>query len=151
MNPDFKDLLQAFNDFQVEYLVVGGYAVIEYTEPRYTKDLDVWVHANHENAKKVFAALTAFGAPLSSMSESDFAEEGFFFQIGLPPNRVDILMSMTGLSFEKAWESRKAVSLGDLTAWFISPRDLLAAKLATGRPSDLLDAEALRQILTKRK
>ncbi len=85
MNSDFRDLLRLFNAHRVRYLVVGGYAVMKYTEPRYTKDLDVWVEATPRNAKKVFKALRKFEAPLANLTEADFANEGFFYQMGRPP------------------------------------------------------------------
>ena len=85
MNSDFKDLLRIFNEHKVRYLVVGGYAVIKYTEPRYTKDLDVWVEASLKNARAVFAALREFGAPLTNIAPADFAKEGSVYQIGRPP------------------------------------------------------------------
>ena len=104
MNPDFRELLQLFNASHVEYLIVGGYAVVEYTEPRYTKDLDVWVRAEPGNTDRVFNALAQYGAPLGDMTPADFAEEGFVFQIGIAPVRIDILMSVSGL--ERAREKQ---------------------------------------------
>ncbi|MCH8962299.1 MAG: hypothetical protein IH820_13535 [Bacteroidetes bacterium] len=109
INSDFKDLLSLFNAYQIKYLVVGGYAVIKYTEPRFTKDLDLWIKADQENAAAVFQALLEFGAPLEGMTEDDFAHEGYFYQMGIPPIRVDILMSVKGLTFEDAWTRRVEV------------------------------------------
>lgn len=143
VNSDFKDLLSIFNAYHVKYLVIGGYAVIMYTEPRYTKDLDIWVSTEGENAIAVFQALQEFGAPLIDMTEDDFAHEGFFYQMGIPPVRVDILMSVTGLSFEEAWENRVIQDFEGISAIFISKQDLITLKLATGRPQDLIDAELL--------
>ena len=100
VSSDFKDLLRLLSDYQVKYLVVGGYAVIKYTEPRYTKDLDLWVRADAENAEAVYQALLAFGAPLEGLTADDFAHEGYFYQMGVAPVRVDILMSVTGLDFD---------------------------------------------------
>ena len=102
MNSDFNELLSLFNAAAVEYLIISGYAVIEYAEPRYTKDLDVWIRADDANAKRVFRALSRFGAPLAGMSAADFAEESFVFQIGVAPVRVDILMSIDGVMFPQA-------------------------------------------------
>jgi hypothetical protein len=96
VNSDFKDLLNLFNDYHVKYLIIGGYAVIKYTEPRYTKNLDLWIRANAKNAHAVFQALREFGAPLTGLTSADFAEEGYFYQMGIPPVRVDILMSISG-------------------------------------------------------
>jgi hypothetical protein len=143
VNSDFKDLLSIFNVYHVKYLVIGGYAVIMYTEPRYTKDLDVWVSTERENAIAVFQALREFGAPLVDMTEEDFAHEGFFYQMGIPPVRVDILMSVTGLSFEEAWQNRAIHDFDGVPVIFISKQDLITLKLSTGRPQDLIDAELL--------
>jgi hypothetical protein len=84
MNSDFRDLLKLFNAHRVRYLVVGGYAVMKYTEPRYTKDLDIWVEATPKNAKAVLKALRSFGAPLANLTEADFAAEGFSIRWGVP-------------------------------------------------------------------
>ena len=143
MHSDFEELLSIFNVHEVRYLIVGGHAVMLYTEPRYTKDLDLWVEPNKENAVRVFRALATFGAPLSGLSPDDFAEEGFFYQIGVPPVRVDILMSVTGLTFADAWPNRNESQIGRQKAWFIGRADLLRNKRASGRHIDLHDAELL--------
>ena len=145
VSSDFKDLLRLLNDFQVKYLVVGGYAVIKYTEPRYTKDLDLWVRADAENAQAVYEALLAFGAPLEGMTADDFAHEGYFYQMGIAPVRVDILMSITGLDFDSAWPRRVVVDFDGVETFFISRADLIATKRALGRAQDLLDVALLEQ------
>ncbi len=145
MNSDFKELLSIFNRYQVKFLVIGGYAVIKYTEPRYTKDLDLWVSTERGNANAVFQALQEFGAPLVDMTEKDFAYEGYFYQMGRPPVRVDILMSVSGLTFDKAWNNRVETEIDGIIVPFISREDLITTKLASGRPQDLIDAEALSQ------
>ncbi len=151
VNSDFTDLLRIFNDNQVRYLVIGGYAVVQYAEPRFTKDLDLWISADGTNAKAVFKALKEFGAPLAGMTEHDFAEEGYFYQMGVPPIRVDVLMGIPGLKFEEAWQRRVAVDFGELPVLFISKSDLIEAKLASGRPQDLVDAEILSGTKAGRK
>jgi hypothetical protein len=143
MSSDFEELLRIFNGNEVKYLIVGGYAVMLYTEPRYTKDLDVWVQANPDNAAKVWRALAEFGAPLAGLRPDDFALEGFFYQIGQPPVRVDILMSIDGVKFEEAWPARTQSYLGTQPAWFISREDLLKNKRTTSRHIDLHDAGLL--------
>ena len=143
VNSDFSDLLKIFNDNNVEYLVIGGYALIQYAEPRYTKDLDLWINTDPENASSVFRSLQDFGAPLQGLSEKDFSEEGFFYQMGMPPVRVDILMGIPGIEFRDAWERRNIVKFDDLAVLFISKEDLIKAKLASGRPQDLIDADLL--------
>ena len=149
MNSDFKDLLRLFNARQVRYLVVGGYAVIKYTQPRYTGDLDVWVEASEENSRKVHDALVEFGAPVSTLSPKDFAASGFFFQMGMPPNRIDILMSISGVEFGEAWTRRSNASIGGDNFHFISKVDLIANKRAVGRTKDLADIEALQRSIGK--
>ena len=143
VNSDFTDLLKLFNDKNVKYLVIGGYAFIQYAEPRYTKDLDLWISTDASNAAAVFHALREFGAPLAGMTEQDFAEEGYFYQMGVPPVRVDILMGIPGIEFETAWANRVEVDFDGLSVSFISKEDLITAKRASGRPQDLIDADLL--------
>lgn len=146
VNSDFSDLLRIFNDNHVEYMVIGGYAVVQYAEPRFTKDLDLWIRADSTNAGAVYKALKEFGAPLENLTEDDFAEEGYFYQMGVPPLRVDILMGIPGVVFDDAWSRRVEVNFDELPVIFISRRDLIDAKLASGRPQDLIDADSLSQI-----
>ena len=143
VNSDFSDLLKLLGDNNVRYLVIGGYAVIQYAEPRYTKDLDLWISTDPVNAAAVFKTLREFGAPLTGLTEADFAEEGYFFQMGVPPVRVDILMGIPGLNFDEAWERRSEVDFEGLPVVFISKADLITAKRASGRPQDLIDADLL--------
>jgi hypothetical protein len=123
--------------------VIGGYAVMLYTEPRYTKDLDIWAEASEENAIKVFRALAAFGAPQKGLTPADFSSEGFFYQMGIPPARIDILMSIDGVGFHEAWPSRQESLIGNQRAWFIGRKELIWNKRASGRHIDLHDAELL--------
>lgn len=145
VSSDFKELLRLFNQYNVKYLVVGGYAVIKYTEPRYTKDLDLWIQADETNSKAVFQALKLFGVPLEGLSADDFAHEGYFYQMGIAPVRVDILMSLSGLRFSDAWVRRVEVSFEGVATPFISLDDLIATKQALGRPQDLIDVALLQQ------
>ena len=145
VNSDFSDLLKIFNDNKVKYLVIGGYAVIQHAEPRFTKDLDLWISTDAFNATAVYKSLQEFGAPLVNLTEADFAEEGYFYQMGVPPVRVDILMGIPGLQFAEAWERKVEIKFDNLPVIFISREDLITAKLASGRPQDLLDADLLSQ------
>jgi predicted nucleotidyltransferase len=144
MNSDFKDLLRAFNVAGVRYLVVGGWAFMEYAEPRYTKDLDLWIDRTQDNPERVLRALREFGAPLRDLTVDDLMAPDTFYQIGLPPNRIDIITQLQDMSFTECWERRKTVQLGDLRVEYISISDLIANKERTGRPHDLDDAEKLR-------
>jgi len=150
-SPDFKELLNALEKHRVRYLVVGGYAVMKYTEPRFTKDLDLWISTDEENSKAVFSALKEFGAPLKGLTPLDFTENGYFYQMGKPPFRLDIMMSIPGVEFETAWEHREEVLLEGMTIPFISRADLIRAKVASGRAQDLLDAENLRKAEQERE
>jgi hypothetical protein len=143
VNSDFSDLLKIFNANNVKYLVIGGYAVIQYAEPRFTKDLDLWISTDTSNAAAVYQSLLAFGAPLADLTEADFAEEGYFYQMGVPPVRVDVLMGVPGLNFAEAWERRVVVEFDDLPVPFIAKSDLIINKLASGRSQDLIDADLL--------
>jgi predicted nucleotidyltransferase len=143
VNSDFSELLNLFNANNVKYLVIGGYAIIQYAEPRYTKDLDLWIGADKETSTAIYKTLKEFGAPLAGMTEADFAEEGYFYQMGRPPIRVDIMMGIPGMEFEKAWQRRVEVDFDGLIVKFISLEDLIASKKASGRPQDLIDAELL--------
>lgn len=146
VNSDFSDLLRLFNDNHVRYLIIGGYAVTQYAEPRFTKDLDLWISTDTSNAGAVYRALRQFGAPLNNLTADDFAEEGYFYQMGVPPLRVDILMGIPGVEFEEAWARRVEVEFDDLSVFFISRQDLITSKRASGRPQDLIDADLLSQV-----
>lgn len=147
MHSDYEELLSVLNKHHVKYLVIGAYAVAIHAQPRATKDLDILVKADAENAKAVFAALAQFGAPLQGMTSADFAEHGPFFRMGREPVGVDILTAIPGVEFDAAWE-RRIEDVVDpargLKANFISREDLIAAKLASGRLQDLADVEAIR-------
>ena len=143
-NSDFKELLNLFEDYDVRYLVVGGYAVMHYCEPSYTEDLDVWIDSSPDNAQNVFRALVRFGAPLKDISPEDFATEGLVYQMGIPPVRVDVIMSLDGVNFREAWESRERGEFQGLSAWFIGREHLIQNKFASGRHIDLHDVEQLR-------
>ncbi|HEX6278515.1 MAG TPA: hypothetical protein VFZ49_00750 [Pyrinomonadaceae bacterium] len=137
MSPDFKEILSIFNDHEVKYLVVGAYAVMKYSEPRYTKDLDIWVEASEENSKRVYSSLRKFGAPVGDLSEADFAADGFF-QMGRPPVRIDILMSIDGVEFAHAWPNRQVGDFVGIPAHFISPADLITNKSTSAHDHRIL-------------
>ncbi len=147
-NQDYKDLLCAFESHGVRYLIVGGYAVIHHTQPRFTKDLDLLIKPDMENAKATYAALSAFGAALHGMRPEDFTDPESFFRFGRDPKGFDILTSIPGVDFDAAWERRVEAVVDPQTglkACFIGAGDLIAAKLASGRLQDLADVEAIRK------
>jgi hypothetical protein len=144
MPKDLKDLLRAFNDHSVRYLVVGGYAFGVYAEPRATKDLDLLIRSDEENSAAVFRALTQYGAPLDGLGPRDFMD-GSTFQVGQPPARVDILQRIDGLTFDEAWGNRiEGLIDGEVRVNVISKRDLIRNKVASGREQDALDVKKLQ-------
>jgi len=147
MYQDYRDLLSAFHAHGVKYLIVGGYAMIFHAQPRFTKDIDLFIKADPRNAQATFAALAEFGAPLQGINPEDFTDRGSFFRFGRDPHGFDILPDIPGVDFDNAWE-RKVEGVIDavagLNAFFISKEDLIAAKLASGRARDLADVEELR-------
>lgn len=145
MNSDFRDLLQLLYEEQVEYLVVGGYAVIYHAQPRSTKDLDIWVKPSVENAQKVGRVFQKFGMPLIDVTLEDFSNEGLQYAIGMPPTMIDFLTSIPGLNFEQCWNNRVTAKHEDLNILFLSKEDLITAKQTAGRPQDLADIDELRK------
>jgi len=143
VNNDFSDLLSALNAAGVRYLIVGAHAVAFHSEPRFTKDLDVWVEPTQENARRVLEALNVFGAPLGGVAADDFAAPGTTFQIGVAPNRIDVLTEIDGVNFAEAWPGRVASHYGDHPMHVIGRQELLRNKRAAGRPQDVLDIDLL--------
>jgi len=146
MFDDFKNLLSAFNDHNVKYLIVGGYAVSFHAQPRATKDLDIFIKADPTNALAAFSALAKFGAPLGGISPDDLSDPKKFIRFGREPVAIDILPGIDGVNFDEAWERRDAGVIdlrSGLSAYFISKRDLIASKIAAGRMRDLADVEEL--------
>ena len=143
MNSDFRDLLRLFNAEKVKYLIVGGYAVIRYAQPRFTGDIDLLVEPSSENAANVYTALQKFGAPVATLKPDDFSQPGYFFQMGVPPNRIDVLMSIAGVKFQDAWQRRESAKINGDEFIFIAKVDLISSKRAAGRPKDLADLIAL--------
>ncbi len=148
MHQDYKDLLSAFHARGVKYLIVGGYAVIFHSQPRFTKDIDLFIKADLVNAQAVYAALAEFGAPLHGIQPKDFADRSSFFRFGRDPHGFDILPDIPGVDFDAAWE-RRVEAIADptsgLKAFFISSDDLIRAKLAAGRPQDIADVDAIQK------
>ncbi len=145
MLKDQREPLYEFNSHSVRFLVVGGYAYSHYTEPRATKDLDLFVDTSKENAEIVYQALADFGAPLAGLTAEDFQDASSFYQIGVAPSRIDILKAIDGISFERAWEASEPGMIGDdIPVRYISVEDLIENKLAVGRLRDLADVEDLR-------
>lgn len=146
MDRGLKELLSALNAHSVKYMVVGGYAVGVHAQPRVTKDIDIFIEMSPANAAAVYAALGAFGAPLGDVRPDDFLKPTSVLRIGVPPVAVDILQQIDGVTFEQAWGACEECLIDDeVMARYISADDLIANKLASGRPQDLADVAAIRQ------
>lgn len=145
MNQDFKELLSAFNAHAVEYLVVGAHALASHGHVRATKDLDVWIRPEAQNARRVLAALGDYGAPLHDLSEEDLALPGVIFQIGVAPVRIDILTVIDGVGFEEAWPERVTTKFEGEPTQVLSRKHLIQNKKSSGRIQDLADVEWLEQ------
>ena len=149
MNQDFKDLLAEFNARQVEYLIVGAHALAAHGHVRATQDLDIWVRPDPENAKRVMAALRAFGTPLHDLTEQDLSRPGLIFQIGVEPIRIDVLTVIDGVAFDEAWADRIISKFADQPVAVLSREHLIKNKLAAARTQDLADVERLQNKVKK--
>jgi hypothetical protein len=145
MNSDFRDLLRSLHECEVRYLVAGGYAVIHHSQPRYTKDIDIWLEPSAENARKLMRAFLKFGIPMIGVTETDFASPGTQFNLGVPPCAVDLLTTIPGLEFEAAWANRVISEENDFPIYYLGKADLIKAKKKAGRPQDLADLDDLRR------
>ena len=143
MNADYIDMLKCLNKAGVDYILVGGWAVNLYGYIRATVDLDVWILADADNAKKVYSAVAEFGAPVSEMKPEEFAEYGMIFQIGVAPCRVDIISKISGVSYADAVTRAVPKTIDGIPVRIISLEDLIANKKASGRAKDLADVEVL--------
>ncbi|HSB77973.1 MAG TPA: hypothetical protein VLM91_04245 [Candidatus Methylomirabilis sp.] len=140
---DFRDLLELFNKHKVDYIIVGAYALGFHGAPRYTGDLDVFVRPDPVNARNIMQALQDFGFGSVGLTAADFEEGGRIVQLGFPPVRVDIITSITGVSWEQARSGRVRGQFGDVVVHYISRDDFIANKRALGRKKDMADLEAI--------
>jgi hypothetical protein len=143
LNSDFKEFAQLLNAYEVDYLVVGGYALAAHGHPRYTGDLDIWYRNTHDNRVRVVSALKAFGFGALGLTEDDLGDPGNVIQLGYPPRRIDLLGDIDGVSFSDCWPRRETIEWNGLSLPLISLGDFKANKRATGRLKDLADLEAL--------
>lgn len=144
-NRDQIEFMACLNRCGVRSLIVGAHAIAFHTKPRYTEDFDVLVEPSAENAKRVLAALSEFGFAELNLTESDLATPGQVVQLGFPPNRIDIITSISAVSFEEAWKGRIEGLFGSEKVFFIGKSELIRNKQAVGRPKDLMDLDLLRR------
>ena len=141
--PDFKEFLSLLNSRDVEYLLVGGYAVGYYGYPRSTNDLDIWVGISPTNAAKLVSVFQAFGFSQDSVEPAAFLDEKRVIRMGVPPVCIDVIMTVTGLVFSACYARRIIEDIDGVTVNILSLEDLKTNKLASGRHKDLNDIERL--------
>jgi len=146
VNQDYLDLLRALSEQNVDFVLVGAYALGVHGRPRATGDIDLLVRPSRENATRVMRALVEFGAPLHDLSEEDLATPGIVFQMGLPPRRIDILTQISGVTFDEAWASKVKAPFGEQEIFVIGREALITNKRATGRAKDVVDADDLESL-----
>jgi len=139
MNPHFRDMLSALSAEDAEFMVVGAYALAAHGIPRATGDIDIWIRPNKENSQRVWRALKRFGAPVSRLAAEDLTVAEVVFQIGVAPQRIDLLTSIDGVDFEEAWPNRKQAEVEGQRFAVLGRGDMLRNKKASGRPKDLAD------------
>jgi hypothetical protein len=146
-NPDFTDMLRALVAADVQFLVVGAHAMAVHGVPRATVDLDIWLNATSVNSDRIVGALLEFGAPLHThgITREDFIAEGTVYQLGLPPSRIDLLTSISGVTFDSAWPGRVTAPVADMDIPFIGREALIENKQASARDKDLIDLDLLRK------
>ena len=144
-SPDFKEFVTLLNKHQVQYMIVGGYAVGIHGHPRYTGDLDIWLLPESINAAKILKAIKAFGFGSLDINETDLTKEDSIIQLGYPPLRIELLTSIDGVHFNDCYPNRKAIDIDGLFVNFIGYADLIKNKKASGRHQDLGDIENLEK------
>jgi predicted nucleotidyltransferase len=142
---DFEDFLQLLNKHEVEYMIVGGYALGFHGAPRYTGDIDIWINISQTNAKKLLLVITEFGFASLGFEESDFLKEGYVSQIGQPPLRIDILNSIDGVNFKEAFLNKQIIDIDGLKVPYVGYHDFIKNKEASGRLKDKADIEEIKR------
>jgi hypothetical protein len=153
LSQDFADIVACLNRHQVSYLLVGAFAMAHFGYRRATGDIDLFVEPSQSNSLRVMAALREFGAPLQTHQVPDeyFATKGNFYQMGLPPNRIDIITEISGLSFQEAQEQSLTTQIGNAAVPVMSLEKLIHNKRASGRAKDVIDAGELEKLLQSSK
>lgn len=146
LSRDFREFFESLDRNEVRYLVVGGYALAAHGAPRFTKDLDIWIWMDSNNSRSLIAALDEFGFGGLGLTENDFLEANTVVQLGYPPQRIDLITTPSGVSFETAWEERMVLDVGGMSVCVIGLDSLIANKAAAGRDQDLVDVKTLRRL-----
>lgn len=142
---EWREFIESLNSNKVEYLVVGAVALAHHGRPRYTGDLDILIRSTRENVLRLKVALGAFGMGSMDLTVEDLTTPDQVIQLGVPPNRIDLLTSISGVTFEQAWEDRVGGTIEGTPATFIGRQSLIQNKRAGGRPQDLADLQAIKE------
>jgi len=145
LEKDFLDFISLCNQYNVKYLVIGGYAVGIHGYPRLTKDLDISVQISEDNAEKVVQVINDFGLGSLRLKKDDFLKANFVTQLGYEPVRIDILNDLDAVSFEDAWKNKKVVTMFDVPINFIGLDELIIIKEKAGRKQDIADIDKLKK------
>lgn len=143
LHQDFKDFLKLLSSYNVEYLLVGGYAVGYHGYPRATGDMDIWVKISESNAQKIATALSDFGIPKELISKELFLERDKIIRMGVPPVRIEIITGASGVDFSECYSRREVITIDGIPVNFISLKDLKMNKRSAGRHRDLEDIDHL--------
>jgi predicted nucleotidyltransferase len=143
---DFEDFIKLLHKNEVDYLVVGGYALAFHGKPRHTGDLDIWINNSEANAEKLVLAIADFGLSSLGLTKSDFMQEGYVTQIGYPPLRIDLLNSIDGVKFEDAFPNRLSVDVNGFNVNYIGLKEFIKNKTASGRSQDIADLKEIKKI-----
>lgn len=149
---DFEDFIKLLNLHEVEYMIVGGYALAFHGKPRHTGDLDIWINVSEENAVRMLKVVNDFGLQSLGFEKKDFLTKGLISQIGYPPLRIDVLTLIDGVEFTEAYADRQKIKLeNDFTIDYIGLNDFVKNKQASGRPQDRTDVKTLQKLLKTKK
>ena len=146
LDKDFEDFVFLLNKYDVNYMIIGGYALAFHGRPRHTGDLDIWIDVSEENAKKMFGVINEFGLTSLGLKVEDFLERGIITQIGYPPLRIDILNEIDGVEFNEAYQNKLIIDIDGLPISYISLDDLIKNKQVSGRQRDLSDVSELNKL-----
>ena len=146
LQKDLREFIELLNSQKVEYLIAGAYSLALHSAPRFTGDIDIFVKVSRENAARLEKVIQAFGFGSTGLGAEDFLKPNQVIQLGIAPNRIDILTGLSGVEFDQAWASKETAHLDGLQVYMLSKELLIKNKLATGRPQDLADVERLRNL-----
>ena len=147
LNKDLSEFVRLLVDLEIEFVVVGAFALAFHGHPRYTRDVDFFVRPSEANSMKIERAIKEFGFASLGLKASDFYDPDVVVQLGQEPNRIDLITRIDGVTFDEVWRGKVAGNLGDSAVWFISPADYVKNKRAAGRTKDIADAEEIENLM----